>query len=89
MSLHGGNIMVVTSRESEPYVLATKVVKDAKRRLMKCSYKPVRLVTCDYHEGILILRGHVSSFFHKQLAQEAVRDVAGVDKVVNVIEVHD
>ena len=83
------HVMVVTSRGSEPCLLATKVVKDAKRRLLKCSYRPVQLVACEYHEGILVLRGHVSSFFHKQLAQEAVRDVVGVDKVVNVIEVHD
>jgi osmotically-inducible protein OsmY len=81
--------MVVTSRGSEASLLAAKVVKDARRRLVKCSYKSVQLVACDYHEGILILRGHVSSYFHKQLAQEAVRDVAGVDKVVNAIEVHD
>jgi osmotically-inducible protein OsmY len=81
--------MVVTSRSREVGTPAARIEKDAKRRLLKCSYRPVQLVTCDFHEGILVLRGHVSSFFHKQLAQEAVRDVVGVDKVVNVIEVHD
>jgi osmotically-inducible protein OsmY len=81
--------MVVTSRATEAGSSSAKIEKDAKRRLLKSSYRSVQGVSCDFHEGILVLRGHVSSFFHKQLAQEAVRDVAGVDKVVNVIEVHD
>ena len=81
--------MVVTSRGNESSLSTAKVIRDARRRLKRCSHKPVRLVVCDYHEGILVLRGHVSSFFHKQLAQEAVRDVVGVDKVVNAIEVGD
>ncbi|NLX55840.1 MAG: BON domain-containing protein [Planctomycetaceae bacterium] len=89
MSLHGGNEMVVTSRGSDPRTLAAKVVRDARRRLRKCAHSPVQRIACDYHEGILILRGRVSSFFHKQLAQEAVRNLAGVDKVVNAVEVHD
>lgn len=81
--------MVVTQRAKEAGSPTTKVEKDARRRLTRSSYRSVRDVACEYHEGILVLRGHVSSFFLKQLAQEAVREVAGVDKVVNVIEVRE
>ncbi len=81
--------MVVTSRPNEAGLSSAAVERDAKRRLLGCSHRPVQQVNCDFHEGILVLRGHVSRFFHKQLAQEVVRDVAGVYKVVNVIEVHD
>jgi osmotically-inducible protein OsmY len=81
--------MVITSQAVDTGSTSAKIERDAKRRLLKSSYPPVQRVSCDFHEGILVLRGHVSSFFHKQVAQEAVRDVAGVDKIVNVIEVHD
>jgi osmotically-inducible protein OsmY len=46
-----------------------------------------RQVFCENHEGVLVLRGRVSSFYEKQLAQEAVRKLDGVDQIVNQIEV--
>jgi len=46
-----------------------------------------RQIACEYHEGTLILRGQVSSFYEKQLAQEAVRTLEGVEQIVNRIEV--
>jgi osmotically-inducible protein OsmY len=44
-------------------------------------------VSCEYREGTLCLRGRSRSFYQKQLAQELVRRVAGVETVVNEIEV--
>ena len=44
-------------------------------------------ITCEYKEGMIFLRGQLSSFYHKQLAQEAVRKLDGVQQVVNKIEV--
>ena len=44
-------------------------------------------ITCEYKEGMILLRGQLSSFYHKQLAQEAVRKLDGVQQVVNRIEV--
>jgi osmotically-inducible protein OsmY len=46
-----------------------------------------RQVFCENHDGVLLLRGRVSSFYEKQLAQEAVRKLEGVDQIVNQIEV--
>ena len=39
--------------------------------------------------GILILRGQVTSYHQKQLAQEAVAKIDGVVQVVNEVEVVD
>lgn len=40
-------------------------------------------VSCEFHEGVVILRGHVGSFHEKQMAQELARRVDGVKMVVN------
>ena len=44
-------------------------------------------VCCHYRDGTLHLRGHVPTFYQKQMAQEMVRRVDGVVNVVNEIEV--
>ncbi len=36
---------------------------------------------------MLILRGRLSRFYHKQLAQEAVAGMDGVEQIINEIEV--
>jgi osmotically-inducible protein OsmY len=35
----------------------------------------------------VVLRGSVKSYFHKQMVQEAVRKVAGVEQIENCLEV--
>ncbi|HEY5310868.1 MAG TPA: BON domain-containing protein [Pirellulales bacterium] len=56
-------------------------------RLRGSSYAPLRRVRCEFVEGDLVLRGRLATFFHKQLAQELVAKVNGVERVVNQIEV--
>jgi osmotically-inducible protein OsmY len=46
-----------------------------------------RQVACKYQDGVLLLQGHLSSFYEKQLAQESLRDLEGVERIVNKIEV--
>jgi osmotically-inducible protein OsmY len=38
-------------------------------------------------EGRVTLRGQVRSYFHKQMAQESLRTVEGLDEIENLIEV--
>jgi osmotically-inducible protein OsmY len=64
-----------------------QVTEAARRRLNKSPYATVRSVSCEYDGGMLRLRGRVPTFYHKQLAQEAVADLRGVLQVVNQTEV--
>ena len=58
-------------------------------RLRGSSYPELRGVRCDYHEGVLTLRGTVSSFYTTQLAQALAARIPGVEEVVNHIEVKE
>lgn len=44
-------------------------------------------IACEYGQGTLTLKGRVPSFYLKQVAQTAVRNLSGVEQVVNGIEV--
>ena len=59
----------------------------AGQRLRQSGYRPLWTITCHYHEGMVFLRGRVNSYYLKQLAQETIRNVAGVEQIVNEIEV--
>lgn len=39
-------------------------------------------------EGRVVLRGTVSSYYQKQMAQEALRRLKGVDQIENQLEVN-
>jgi osmotically-inducible protein OsmY len=64
-----------------------RIADAAKDCLRSSSYHALRGVTCTCDRGVLVLTGHLSSFYYKQLAQEAVASVQGVSRVVNDIEV--
>jgi osmotically-inducible protein OsmY len=66
---------------------AKRIVARAVQVLQKQLDPANRQITCEYHEGVLLLRGRLSSFYEKQLAQEALRTLEGVDQIVNKIEV--
>lgn len=47
----------------------------------------LRRLLCEMRDRTLIIRGQVSSYYLKQLAQETVRSLAGESKIVNRLEV--
>jgi osmotically-inducible protein OsmY len=61
----------------------------AEARLQASPYIPIRRVACRFDKGSLVLNGSVPSFFHKQLAQQAVADIEGIAHVDNQIRVVD
>lgn len=64
------------------------IVEMAQARLRDSScFGDARDLRCEYHEGVLVLRGQVSSYYHKQVAQETVRNLRGVVAVHNFVEV--
>ena len=60
-----------------------EVTEAAKNRPQKSPYWAVRSLSCDCHGGILFLRGHLPTFYQRQLAQEAVTKLEGVLHVMN------
>ena len=64
-----------------------RVVQTAEVQLRQNPCMCVRGLTCEYCAGLLVLRGRVSSYYHKQIAQETVKGIEGVDRVVNDTEV--
>jgi len=74
----------ITMRAESP---VCGVTKQAQEMLRTSPYRPIHRVACAYQDGLLVLRGRLRTYFHKQLAQEAVARVDGVRQVVNEIEV--
>ncbi len=46
-----------------------------------------REIACDYREGVLTLRGNVPSFYLKQVLQSILKDVPGVARIDNRVDV--
>ncbi len=63
------------------------VERVAKIRLAETGYPRLKTIDCSFRDGTMVLRGEVPSYYHKQLAQEALRDITHVTHVVNDIEV--
>lgn len=59
----------------------------ARRRLRSSTHREVQVLTCEHHEGALILRGQVTSWHQKQVAQETIRHLPDVGMIVNCVEV--
>ena len=63
------------------------VAEGAEVRLRSNSYLALKNVSCEYHEGVLTLRGCLPTYYLKQMAQTAVARIDGVHRIVNEIEV--
>ncbi|MHB0961285.1 MAG: BON domain-containing protein [Pirellulaceae bacterium] len=62
----------------------------ARQRLQNTSYRRIRGLTCECDDrGMLYLRGRLSSYYQKQLAQEAVAGLPGLAGIINQAEVVD
>ena len=64
-----------------------RIAAAATESLQNSPYHAVRTVLCEWENGILFLRGKLSSFYHKQVAQETVARLKGLTPLVNEIEV--
>ena len=63
------------------------VLERINQRLHQSNFREMRAVSCEFREGIAILKGHVGSFYAKQTAQELIRQIEGVVGIRNNIEV--
>jgi len=55
--------------------------------ISRSPYLLTRKLRHETHQGRVVLQGTVESFFQKQMAQETVRIVDGVEEVDNQLEV--
>ena len=55
--------------------------------MREAPYHCLKQVACDFHEGVLTLRGRVPSFYLKQIAQELVANLVGVEVLRNHLDV--
>ena len=75
------------SEDTSSNLCPARIEKAAQTRLAKTGYRPLKAITCNFRDGTLILQGDVPSYYHKQVAQEAIRTVHSVQTIVNQIEV--
>ena len=67
--------------------ISQRVASLATRRLTATGIRTLSTVSCDFHEGVLILWGRVPSYYMKQIAQTAVRGLTQVERIDNRLEV--
>ena len=60
---------------------------EALSRLRTSGYRQLGGVSCEFHEGVLTLRGRASTFYLKQVAQTLVRNLDGVGEINNRLDV--
>lgn len=75
---------VVSANSVTPHHPAVEV---AERRLSQSPYIELRRVSCSVCEGVLTLFGSVPSYYLKQMAQNVVDCLPGVQRIENCLEV--
>ena len=87
--------MYATPQLGPPPVPRTFVIRSledavtvaAESRLLKSRYSEVRRLSCEFHEGVLTLRGRVSCYHMKQIAQHVVDGLSSVREIENRLNV--
>ena len=67
--------------------LADLVAVAASARLLRSRYPELYRVRCEFLEGVLTLRGRVSNYYMKQLAQNLAGKTEGVAEIDNRLDV--
>ena len=81
-------MIAILRTEGKRHSDSQRIALAAKERLRRSLYSSLRDISCECDEaGVLLLRGQVSTFFEKQLAQESVAKLDGVTRVVNQVAV--
>jgi osmotically-inducible protein OsmY len=64
-----------------------EIAREVERRLRSSGHLALLDVSAEVHAGTVRLRGHLPTYYLKQVAQSVVGDIAGVSQVVNQIAV--
>lgn len=66
-----------------------RAIEQAALQRLRKRTSALKTVGCRFRRGVLFLRGTVLSYYHKQLAQQCVRGVPGVDRIINLTRVDE
>ena len=78
---------VLTAVSPVDDINARAVERAAHRCLARTGYPISKSVECSFRNGTMTLSGEVASYFHKQIAQEALLNTEHVMQVVNNLKV--
>lgn len=70
-----------------PKTIESDIEPRAQSALRESPFYDLRNLKVEFVDGTLLISGSVACFYHKQLAQEAVRLVAGGVQVINEVSV--
>lgn len=87
MSLSAGRGPSSHEHSFSPRVREEALQAHVEAAFREASYLPLRRIRCDYHAGVVTLRGRVPSFHLKQLAQSLVQSLECGCEVNNRVEV--
>lgn len=82
-------ILFLPSPSVADFTVPLSVGQIAERRLRESPYFYLRRLSCEFRSGKLTLRGRVPFSRLKQFAEAIVSRVAGVEEVINSVEVVD
>ena len=80
-------IEIAPSTESDFFDYDRRVSEAAKTALLSTGYRTLAGLGCDVTRGVVTLSGVVSSYYLKQVAQEAVLRLSIVSRIENAIQV--
>ena len=83
----GRRSLVIPEQEMGISKEEVAIQSEAHSRLRTSGYPELHCIECDFHEGVLTLRGQVSTFYLKQVAQTLTRELEGVGEINNRLEV--
>ncbi len=76
----------IQSRDIRP-TRDESIAQTVRDRLQQSPYWAVRQLTCDFREGVAIVRGNVPTYHTRQIAVSTVQGVNGVKVVDDKIQV--
>lgn len=63
------------------------IAMEVKKRWASSGYAALKAIDCQCVNGVIFISGVVCSYYYKQMAQEVVRGVSGVCRIVNELTV--
>jgi osmotically-inducible protein OsmY len=80
--------VLLTAPSNSPRPSTSQAIAEGAENRLRCnSYLALKNVRCECHEGVLVLRGCLPTYYLKQMAQTAVAAIEGVRQIVNEIDV--